>query len=216
MLPQSMCTIKLTFVFIISFNLGLSEIPTNPEIETMDYYAKIAIVILTVFPDILKDIVESTISPQQLYGKYISIEKNLTYQELVRLKEMQRSNSFDTLNTTLLYKIIRQFSLVPIPAGRWGRFPSKEDIGISDDVERMRCLRNEFVHRRCSAIQNSELYWYGSQCCAIGQRVDSYFSQQTCYEQKITSYMTSNSAFSIHDQVKYEKALRDIESLKRK
>jgi hypothetical protein len=47
----------------------------------------------------------------------------------------------------LLYKLIRNLlTAIPAPARGWGNQPLPRDLNETDDIERIRCLRNFLTH----------------------------------------------------------------------
>lgn len=63
-------------------------------------------------------------------------------------------NSFDV---TLLYKLIRHLCPSLEPTNKWGNKPTRTDLSIGDDIERIRELRNAyFAHIESAEISNDD------------------------------------------------------------
>jgi hypothetical protein len=48
------------------------------------------------------------------------------------------NRTYDNIDFTLLYKLMRSFSILDDPKQGWGKQPTNTDVTISDDVERLR------------------------------------------------------------------------------
>lgn len=63
-------------------------------------------------------------------------------------------NDFDV---TLLYKLIRHLCLSLEPTNKWGNKPTRKDLSVGDDIERIRELRNAyFAHIKSAEISNDD------------------------------------------------------------
>lgn len=57
----------------------------------------------------------------------------------------------------MLYTLIRNLCSLPCPAQGWGNEPRTKDTQISDDIERLRLLRNNYyAHAQSSVISNAK------------------------------------------------------------
>ncbi|CAC5424501.1 unnamed protein product [Mytilus coruscus] len=75
-----------------------------------------------------------------------------------------RTNQYDEFDVPLMYKIIRNLNLVPSPTQGWDNQtpPLATEITVGDDIERIRFIRNEIVHRGNTNVQDTELANYFS------------------------------------------------------
>lgn len=63
-------------------------------------------------------------------------------------------NNFDV---TLLYKLIRNLCPSLEPTNKWGNKPTRKDLSVGDDIERIRELRNAcFAHTESAEISNDD------------------------------------------------------------
>lgn len=164
------------------------------------------------FPNIFRDIIRSIISPRKLYQMCIQHLHSFSTDQNTCLHKIQSSNSYDSLDISLIYKLLRQFSLVPSPTKGWGNIPDKVDIQLSDDIERIRLCRNQLAHRCSTNITKVEFDNYFDQFRDIGHRIDLNFFQKTNYEYKINGYKTCRMDTQM--ETKYINTLKELENLK--
>lgn len=177
-------------------------------------FSRIALTVIDSFPDILRDIIRSIISPSKLYQMCIPHLRYFCTHQQSCLNDLHSSNSYHTFDVTLIYKLLRQFSLVLPPTNGWGKAPDKQDTKLSDDIERIRDFRNQIVHRCSTKISKDEFDNYLNQFREIGKRMDLYFFQKTNYEYIIIGHETCRMDTQM--QIKYTNTLKELENLKRK
>ncbi|VDI47976.1 Hypothetical predicted protein [Mytilus galloprovincialis] len=178
-----------------------------------ELYSRIAIVIIDIFPDILRDILQSTISPQDLYKKCDTKFLNSCFSDQqTYLKTLKFENSFSYLDIPIMYKLLRYFSLISPPSKGWGKAPDPTDRLIADDVERIRMLRNEIAHRCDANIDKNTCDDFFVEFSEIGERIDTHFTGQTSYEQRVNDCRIC--PMDIKMQRKYENAVKELENLK--
>ena len=85
-----------------------------------------------------------------------------------------RTNQYDEFDVPLMYKIIRNLNLVPSPTQGWDSPtpPFSTEITEGDDIERIRRIRNEFVHRGNTNVQDPELSNYFSVFKDLASRLE--------------------------------------------
>jgi hypothetical protein len=137
----------------------------------------------------------------------------MTHKERVSLKTLT-NGTYDCIDFTLLYKLMRSFPLLVDPTQGWGKQPTIEDVTISDDVERIRIVRNKLVHRIKADIDLIEMNHYFSNILKITQRIDTYLSKQQ--DQGFTREVLNFQTHSMDSDMeqKYYQALKDIEDMK--
>lgn len=180
-----------------------------------EFYSRTALVVTEIFPDILRNIIQSRISARDLYRKFDKAFYSSCWPEQQNLlKKIKHDNSFSSLDIPTTYRLLRYFSLIPPPSNGWGTDPALTDIVISDDVERIRKLRNKIAHSFDATISKSDFDTFFVRCCEIGGRIDQYFNKQTSFKQKIVDCKIC--LMDTEMQTKYEKAVKELENLKRK
>ncbi|OPL21505.1 hypothetical protein AM593_05592, partial [Mytilus galloprovincialis] len=191
----------------------MAESLPDTESDKKERYSRLSIPIIETFPKILRDVI-GKIMPvaKPLYQKCVPVLTTFYPEQQANIKELQYSNTYDSLDVILIYQLLRQFSLIPSPTKGWGKLPDNVDIHLGDDVERIRYFRNKLAHRKDTKIEKNEFIEYFNEFRSIGHRMDLHFSQSTNYEQEILGYRTCVMDTAM--QAKYENALKEIENMK--
>lgn len=182
------------------------------EYTKREYYIRISQVIIDTFPKIIRNIIYSLVHASRVYQMCIPHLKKFSPEEQASLQTLQWSNSYDSLDIYLMYKLLRQFQLILPPTKGWGSFPDKNDIEVADDVERIRSYRNKIAHRCSTDMRKDEFEDYFDQFRDIGHRIDMLFSRKTTYEKEIIESMTCRMDMQM--QVKYKDAMKKLGDLK--
>ncbi|CAG2187588.1 unnamed protein product [Mytilus edulis] len=186
---------------------------TDWKTNMRELYSRTAIVITDIFPDILRDLLRSTISPQDLYKKCDTNFLNSCFSDQkTYLKTLKLKNTFSFLDIPIIYKLLRYFSLISPPSKGWGKTPDPTDNLIADDVERIRQLRFEIAHRCDANIDKNTCDALFVRFSEIGERIDIYFTGKTNYEQKV--FDCRMCPMDIQMLTKYENAVKELENIK--
>lgn len=160
----------------------------------------------------------SRIPSSTVYGLIINNKK---FQEKMIGTDMKSiktllTDGFSKLDVTLIYKIVKYFNLIPTPTQQWGAIPRINDIGIGDDVERIRLNRNDFVHRTDCEVTDTEFNAFFDAFIELGRRIDVYLgkSSDEGFEKDITYFKTCPMDEDL--QGKYIEALEKIVCLQEK
>ena len=145
--------------------------------------------------------------------KKTSVFDKMTRDERVSLKTLINS-TYDNIDFTLLYKLMRSFSILDDPKQGWGKQPTNTDVTISDDVERLRFARNKIVHRIKADIDSIEMSDYFSNIVKITQRIDKNLGKlpDQGFAREVLNFQTHCMDFEMEQ--KYYQALKDIEEIK--
>ncbi|XP_076086394.1 uncharacterized protein LOC143057051 isoform X2 [Mytilus galloprovincialis] len=191
----------------------IEESIPDTESDKRERYSRLSIPIIDIFPKILRDVIR-TCEPvaKFLHQKCVPVLTRFYPEQQKIIEELQYSNSYDSLDVTSIYQILRRLKLISQPTKGWGTFPDKADINLGDDVERIRCYRNNLAHRSDTKIGKNEFNEYFNEFRSIGHRMDRNFSQPTNYEQEIVDYRTCGMDTAM--QAKYENAMMEIENIK--
>lgn len=127
------------------------------------------------------------------------------------LQKLSSANPFSDMDITLIYRLLRRFSLINSPTRGWGNLPDRLDTQLSDDVERIRIYRNQIAHMCTIDIRKNEFDDYFDKFRDIGHRMDLIFFQNTAYENKIIGQKTC--WMDIQMQTKYKNALLKLEHI---
>jgi hypothetical protein len=96
----------------------------------------------------------------------------MTHEERVSLNTLI-NKTYNNIDFSTLYKLMRSFSILDDPKQGWGNKPTHMDVTISDEVERLRFVRHKIVHRMKADINLIEMSDYFSNIENITQRIDT-------------------------------------------
>ncbi|XP_071140272.1 uncharacterized protein [Mytilus edulis] len=190
----------------------------NSESKEHERYSRLSMAIIKTFPKILRQVIKSRTSASHLYQMCEPYLKKFYPEQQTSLKELQNSNTYDSLDITLACRLLTQFSLIPSPTNGWGIFPDDADISLGADIERIRCYRNQLAHRRDTNIDKPEFDNYFNKFQDICRRIDLHFFQNSNYhdyhdyERRIIGH--KKCAIDAETQIKYENAMKGIENIK--
>lgn len=140
-------------------------------------YARLRLATQKVLPNILRELLLIK-EPPHLLEAHIDtsyLSNNLKPREWNIIKAV-RKNLYGEFDVPLIYKIIKTLNLVPYPTKGWGNQtpPAETEITVGDDIERIRRIRNEIVHRGNANISDTELTYYFSIFKNIARRLELY------------------------------------------
>lgn len=199
-------------IFLVTTRLP----PCIGQIEEREYISRVSMVITTIFPNILRFLLISCAlnsnSPCQMYQQYF-VSKLSEFEQFQRkaLKKIQKTNTYDSVDIPLSWKLFRKFQLIAPPKKGWGKPPEAHHVTISDDVERIHQLRNEIAHMTDTKINQSTFIKYFKQFSDIGNRVDQHFRSNR-YRIKINECITC--VMDSAQLIKYENAVKQMENMK--
>jgi hypothetical protein len=182
-------------------------------------YARLGLVVVDIFQNILREIMRSNIAPEILsmhikkqHKNNPSFFKRMTQEERESLNTLT-NRTYDYIDFTTLYKLMRSFSLLVDPSQGWGKQPTNADVTISDDVERLRTMRNKIVHRIKADIDLIEMNDYFSNIVNITERIDTYLGKlpDQGFARKVLNFQTL--CMDSEMEQKYYQALKDIEDI---
>ncbi|XP_052102934.1 uncharacterized protein LOC127736429 [Mytilus californianus] len=180
--------------------------------ETKECFSRMSFVITDTFPNILRDVIRSSIHANRLYKLCIPHLRNFSPDQQNCLQDLDLSNSYGSLDVSLIYRLLKQFQLISPPTKGWGIFPCKVDNRLGDDVERIRYYRNQMAHKTNIRIERTEFENYFDSFRDIGHKMDINFFQKTNYEETIILHKTCR--IDIHMQNKYINTLKELENIK--
>ncbi|VDI64990.1 Hypothetical predicted protein [Mytilus galloprovincialis] len=185
---------------------------TSTESEKREMFSRLSIPIVETFPKILRDVIRQNIPAQLMYQRCVPVLKTFYPEQRKNIQDLQFSNTYGSLDVTLICQLLRQFSSITSPTKGWGKLPDKGDINLGDDVERIRCYRNNLSHRSDTKVDTKEFNEYFEEFRGIGYRMDQNLLQTTNYEQEIIGFRTCGMDTAM--QKKYENAMKEIENIK--
>jgi hypothetical protein len=183
-------------------------------------YARLGLVVVDIFQNILRAIMRSNIAPEILSMHIKRQRKNnpsvfnkMTREQLESLKTLT-NRTYDYIDFTTLYNLMRSCSLLVKPTQGWGKQPTNADETISDDVERLRFVRNKIVHRIKADIDLIEMSDYFSKIVNVTQRIDRNLGKlpDQGFAREVLNLQTHCMDSEMEN--KYYQALKDIEDIK--
>lgn len=192
------------------------------EMESGDYRcAKCSLVVLKELTRIMQELLKkSNTHATHIYTIIMNdalFKRDYLNEDQIEMVEKLNTYGYDIIDISLAYKIVKYYNtFIPQPSRGWGQEPYSKQISISDDVERIRILRNRFVHLANTNISVESFNDFFKTCIEVGKRVDDYL-EIPCdqgYEHAIRCYQ----GFPLDSVLKrkYLDALNDIEKLKGK
>lgn len=160
-------------------------------------FARFSIVCVDVIKLPLKDILNIYFKPTKL-EKNIKACPSLCTGEYKLNPDQQRKCCFNSSNfpdyskfdVSLLYKLIRNLCPTLEPTNKWGNKPTVNDVGVGDDIERIRVLRNAyFAHTESAEISDDDFkkLWQDAKC--VINRCQQFTTSKGCktdYNQMLT------------------------------
>lgn len=183
--------------------------------ENKEHYSRISLVVIESFPNMLRTVIQ-LVKPaaRDMYNMCTPVMEDFTSDQQTKLKELQSSNSYDALDISMIYRLLKQFALIQSPTNNWGGVPGEKDITVADDVERIRYFRNKIAHMCSTNIGKVEFDNYFNQFLAIGRRMDEIKTVKSDknFESDIIVHKTRNMDTQM--QIKYMIALNQLENIK--
>ncbi|XP_063447976.1 uncharacterized protein LOC134727525 [Mytilus trossulus] len=139
-------------------------------------YARLGLATQNELPDILRELLLIK-EPPHLLEVHLNINsflsRNLRAHEWNIIRSV-RTSQYKEFDVPLMYKLIRNLNLVPCPTQGWDNQtpPSLTEITVGDDIERIRRIRNEIVHRGNTNVLGHELADYFSSFKDIAKRLE--------------------------------------------
>lgn len=146
-------------------------------------YARVGHALQKLFPDILRELIAKQKPPLELshdVNTDMYLSKHFRPDEFLFIDHVE-AKGYAYFDIPLIYKLVRLLKLVPPPTQGWNHStaPCATEVTLGDDLERIRILRNEILHRGTSQIICTELSQYFTQFTDIAGRLETYLGKQT-------------------------------------
>lgn len=92
--------------------------------------------------------------------------------------------SYDEFDIPLIYKLLRNLSGMSPHSNGWGNEPDPNDRSVAANIERIRVLRNDTVHKHVS-LSDSEFQNCWSMTKQIVKNLDAHLSNNRKYENMV-------------------------------
>lgn len=122
--------------------------------------------------------ISSRVTPSELYTLCTICSNKWDRSQHLQIQTIQSHQSYESLNSSMLYRLFRQFSLVPPPTQGWGREPYRVDRNTADDIERIHRMQNEIANRCDTRIDQTEFDNYFVQFREITQRIAAKYEHE--------------------------------------
>ncbi|XP_061176257.1 uncharacterized protein LOC133185183 [Saccostrea echinata] len=112
-------------------------------------YCKIIIAISQVLTLTLRDLLKTKIPPRHIFetvNRGSKKQKDNVRQQFELIQKAANDNDYCSLDITLLYCLLQNFTDIPEPTNGWGREPRAGFIRVGDNIERVRFIRNNSYH----------------------------------------------------------------------
>ncbi|CAG2241394.1 unnamed protein product [Mytilus edulis] len=179
----------------------------------MTNYARIGHAAQQCLPDILKELIAVKEPQHKLYNDVTSnryLNRNLRADEWSKINNAY-INGYVDFDASLIYKLFRNLNLVPPPSRGWDYRipPAANEILPGDDIERIRRIKNEILHRGNAQVSDSDLTDYFTIFKDIAVRMESYIGRS---KGDFTSIFQNleNCCMDEETEKKYSKRLSEL------
>jgi hypothetical protein len=177
-------------------------------------YTRATLVVTDVFTGMMRDLLKTMVSHSNL-GIMTS------QKDFLKLLQKHEQSMIGTLRGSyvkefdigLIYKIIRHFTFIQAPSRGWGYTPTTGDITVSDDIERIRIVRNSLMHRPNPVLTEPQLDSMFADFKDVSHRFDAYLNKDGTkgYQRAVDEYRTG--PIDPESEMKYREEIYKIESI---
>lgn len=142
--------------------------------KDINHHLTALIVVIDVYPQMIREMIVKISPPKFVLMQLQNDEafmNNITLQQKVMILKLD-TEGYNALDLSCLYKVIRNRNLLPKPKQGWGQKPKPEDQSEADDVERMKKIQNDILHRPRGDLSESERNSFFQKSIEIATRVD--------------------------------------------
>ncbi|XP_063431289.1 uncharacterized protein LOC134713952 [Mytilus trossulus] len=222
-LYHTICHSQLDPTVIVSKLREVKQVNVTHNIQEVDEkkerYSRLLLVVIESFPNMLRNVIQLVKPAMEMYKMCKPRMEDFTSDQQAKLEKLKKSESYDSLDISMIYRLLKQFSLIQSPTNHWGGVPGEKDTTVADDVERIRYFRNKLAHMCSTNIGKVEFDDYFNQFIDIGRRMDRIQArrfgqnfQDTTFESDIIGHKTCNMDTQM--QIKYMNALKELENIK--
>ncbi|VDI30161.1 Hypothetical predicted protein [Mytilus galloprovincialis] len=128
------------------------------------------------------------------------------------------TNKYTKIDVSLSYKLIVQFFQlsIPAPSRKWGANPLDTEIGIGEDIERIKRARDRFVHRLNSYTSEHIFDNFFATFIEVGKRIDAFLNKSPNYGYEHAIRLQKMCALDSETEKKLLDARSECEQLKGK
>lgn len=178
--------------------------------------ARVVRLILGPCTGVLCDVLAKEIPPSTLPLLYTNNLKsqlaNQTKRSKFRISKDQekliKSGKYSEFDITLLCSLLRNLSQIPPHSNQWGNTPRQGDKSVSANIERIRLIRNRYLHISKYYISNTEFISQWQDIFDIVQGLETYLGASTVYQAEVVNIKTC--CMDPEQESKYIKALLNL------
>lgn len=155
--------------------------------ETINY-ARVAVIILGPCTDVLRNVLMKEITPPDLIkqiNNYIAEKKKPQINQLTQKLIYGHRGNYSEFDIPLLYFLFRNISSIPPHAKQWGNNPSQFDRSVSANIERIRLIRNDYVHVNHPSISKSDFEQEWKNIFQIVKDLEQFLGSSTDLQDKV-------------------------------
>lgn len=145
-------------------------------------YARLGQAAQNELPNILRELLLIKEPPNLLHGHVMQnddLKRRLRNDDMLKIQRVANNNGYNGFDIPLMYTLIRNLKLVPPPTQGWDKNgPTPVELTIGDDVERIRRIRNEILHRGDADVDEDVLAVYMCTFKEIAGRLEAYLGKQ--------------------------------------
>ena len=157
-----------------TYKIKLLEEKRNDLQSGREHFAQFSRVLLELNPSILQEILHAQLPIAECKRRAPKL-KHLNQDQKNTIQNDIHVNGYMKCDTTLMYTLLRNLckNKLPQPTSGWGGIVQHTDIGISDDIERIRSRRNEFGHTPIVYLETQYFKQLMQEAKDICQRMDA-------------------------------------------
>lgn len=118
--------------------------------------------------------------------------------------------NYSELDMPLLYTLIRNVSAIPQHLNKWGNNPQPGDRSVSANIERLRLIRNQYVHSCDTSLTDAEFNKTCKDIVTILQELEANLGADTTYQDAVEHIKTCS--IDPEQEAKYINNLLDVNS----
>lgn len=158
----------------------------SPE-ETINY-ARLAVIILGPCTDVLRNVLIKEKTPADLIkqiNNYIAEKKKPQINQPTQKLIYGHRGNYSEFDIPLLYFLFRNISSIPPHASKWGNNPKQSDRSVSANIERIRLIRNNYVHVNHPSISKKDFEQEWKNIVQIVRELEQFLGSSTDLQDKV-------------------------------
>ena len=194
--------------------LAKREIEVAQEKEN---FAKMSQIVLDLNHSILEDILQEQLPPKDCPSEAAKLCPRPLSRDQLAIANDVPTNGYTECDTSLMYILLRNACKnIPPPTPGWTKTPT--GLGIGDDIERIRHIRNKFGHSRFATLSNKDYKQLIQDTSDICLRFDTQLSHSKYTRPRRDSYSSKLDTIDTQslDKKQQEEYTRKLEDMNMK